>query len=478
MAMENQQVKNVLLIILKSVLILASILLLIYPALSNGYALLYSDSATYIASGHDKAVPIDRPIFYGLFVWNTCMGQSLWIVILLQAVIVFALVYYTFSLFAPSGKRIYFSFLTILVLSLFTGLPNYVCQIMPDLFSGILIWLTLLFYFSKTRKSRIFLGIGILFSAIVHNSNLLTFSLLVSFMVLISFVPYFNELRRRTFVLLALAVGSWLFVPSVNYLFQHEFYISKGGGVFFMGRLIESGIVKEYLDENCENNTYELCKYKDNLPQYGWQFCWDAGSPLYAGGCYETGWGNCWIEKNAEYKKIIIDILTTPKYLSEFVKISIRDFFRQFVYFDMVSFSKLDKGVGLDSVVETYLADHFMMSEAQQLKESIFFTTRNLIQRYFIGFSALFILGWIIYYSFKRKVNRNVWLAILIVLSGLIINALIVSAISMVECRYQGRVIWLVPLIACLMVFVPAKFGKTVPLQVFAEGNDRKMKIS
>jgi hypothetical protein len=459
--MEKQQTIHILKILLKIVLIAFSVVLLIYPALQNGYPLLYSDSATYIASGHDHNVPIDRPIFYGLFVWNTCFGYSLWIVVFLQAFIVLALIYYTFLLFVPREKVIYFTFFSILLLGLFTGLPNYVCQIMPDLFSGILIWLIVLFYFSTTTLSRIVIGAGLIFSAVVHNSNLLTFTILVALLVCISLFFKQSQLKLKSLYLLMLVVGAWILVPSVNYAFKREWYVSKGGGVFFLGRLIEMGIVKDYLDEQCQKQNFELCQFKDKLPEHGWQFCWEPTSPLYAGGCYETGWGNCWLNKNDEYRKIIMDILTTPKYLVRFVKISLKDFLRQFIYFDMIHFAKLDKGGGLDSVVEHYLKDHYMMADAKQLKESIFYPVRNMIQRYFIGLCTLVILVWLFANTKRKKVSTDCWLIILIVFSGLVINAYFVSAISCVECRYQGRIIWLVPLVAVLLFLAPGKFRKT-----------------
>jgi len=458
--MEKRQTTPILKILLNAVLIVSSVVLLIYPALQNGYPLLYSDSATYIASGHDNNVPIDRPIFYGLFVWNTCFGTSLWIVILLQAFFVLGLVYYTFALFAPTRNSVHLTFVSILLLGLFTGLPNYVCQIMPDLFSGILIWLIVLFYFSTSTVARIIIAIGLIFSAVVHNSNLLTFTILIVVLVFIALVFKHSQLKRKSLYLLLMVVGSWILVPTVNYAFKREWYVSKGGGVFFLGRLIEMGIVKEYLDEQCQKQNFELCQFKDKLPEHGWQFCWEPTSPLYAGGCYETGWGNCWLNKNDEYRKIIMDILTTPKYLGQFIKISLKDFVRQFVYFDMIHFAKLDKGVGLDSVVEHYLKDHYMMADAKQLKESIFYPVRNTVQRYFIGLCTLIILGWLAVNGRRRTVSMDGWITILIVFLGLVINAYFVSAISCVECRYQGRIIWLVPLVVTLLLFTPDKFKR------------------
>lgn len=68
--------------ILNFVLFSLSVILLIMPAIVNGYPLVYSDSGTYIGSGFEGIVPVDRPIAYGLFVRHISVAYSLWFVIL------------------------------------------------------------------------------------------------------------------------------------------------------------------------------------------------------------------------------------------------------------------------------------------------------------------------------------------------------------------------------------------------------------
>ena len=54
--------------LINTVLLFISVFVLIIPALKNGYPILFSDSGTYLSSGHSGYVPVDRPILYGIFV--------------------------------------------------------------------------------------------------------------------------------------------------------------------------------------------------------------------------------------------------------------------------------------------------------------------------------------------------------------------------------------------------------------------------
>ena len=66
----------------------AATLLLLGPALINGYPLVYADTGTYLTSGFQLGIPADRPLGYGLF----CRlfsgdGLSLWGVVIAQALL-------------------------------------------------------------------------------------------------------------------------------------------------------------------------------------------------------------------------------------------------------------------------------------------------------------------------------------------------------------------------------------------------------
>ena len=153
--MENNQPTKLYRIVADICFVVLSVIFLIYPALYNGYPLLYTDSATYVISGHELNIPIDRPVFYGLFVWISSFSYSLWLVVIIQALFVVGLVYYTYSLFFQSFHKTLYAFFTIVTMSLFTGLPNYVSQIMPDIFTEYWCGLLSCFFSQKVLSARV-----------------------------------------------------------------------------------------------------------------------------------------------------------------------------------------------------------------------------------------------------------------------------------------------------------------------------------
>lgn len=55
-------------LIAKITWVIVLLFVLMIPCIYNAFPLVTSDSGTYIASGIQGWVPIDRPLFYGLFV--------------------------------------------------------------------------------------------------------------------------------------------------------------------------------------------------------------------------------------------------------------------------------------------------------------------------------------------------------------------------------------------------------------------------
>src|ERR1035438_10265303 len=119
--------------ILNILLFILSVIALISPAISNKYPWAYSDTGTYIWSGYDSFVPLDRPIVYGLFIRNIPVSSTLWSVVIMQAIFVTTIVLICFKNLIKFRLNYLATFLTILFLSFTTGLSNYVSQIMPDI---------------------------------------------------------------------------------------------------------------------------------------------------------------------------------------------------------------------------------------------------------------------------------------------------------------------------------------------------------
>ena len=54
-----------------------------------------------------------------------------------------------------------------------------------------------------------------------------------------------------------------------------------------MGKMLDSGVLKSFLDDKCKNNNYVLCACKDSLPKDNRELLWSYYGPLYKHGGWE-----------------------------------------------------------------------------------------------------------------------------------------------------------------------------------------------
>ena len=91
---------------------LIATLLLLTAALFNGYPLVFSDSGTYVFSGWEMKVPVDRPIIYGIFLRVVSAGFSLWLPVMVQCFVLAWLLRLFWRTFFPAeGMSMRFLFI-------------------------------------------------------------------------------------------------------------------------------------------------------------------------------------------------------------------------------------------------------------------------------------------------------------------------------------------------------------------------------
>lgn len=427
---------------------------LIWPALYNGYPLVYSDTGSYIASGFTQEVPIDRPLIYGLFVKLSSFGFSLWFVIITQALLVFFVVKTFLENVVPHRSMLYTSILLI-ILSFTTSVSNFTSQIMPDIFSalGILGIASLVLHPKITRKNLILILI-IVFAAMTHLSNLIVLLGLSGIALLLSL---FKIIPKTTFVKITLVSLLPIFgTVIVNKIYNDQYQISRASNVFLMGRLIETGVVQDYLNEYCQHEDYVLCERKNELPNKAYKFLWRDNSPLYDKECRAVNWTYCWESKNDAFGVLLFDILKTPAYRNRVLKRCVQDFFIQI--FD-VNLGILDpqreNTPTYDWVKSKYPNDFTAYENSKQYASTLHFKTENRILSITLILSIFLLITAAV---FKRKLdfipNKPTLISFYFLILGILVNALIVVSFSAVLDRYQSRVIWLIPLIALMFILL------------------------
>lgn len=439
---------------------LGGIFLLMAPALYNGFPLVYSDTATYIISGMDWMVPNDRPVFYGIFIRITSIGGSLWGVVFWQAVMVYYVLYHFVRTFSEKlGAAKVWSVVLVLVLS--SGLGWYTSQIMPDIFAALslLIIPVLLFYRPEklNRIHAILLGAIFVICLLVHFSHLLiaVFTLILLFL--------FSKklgllLRKRTALILLCVVLSVPLSGFVNWCVDGSFSTGRGGHVYLISKLYDSGVLETFLENECAGGQYTLCAYKDSLPENSRRFLWNADSPLYQLGGWEGS--------QDVFYEVLGGIITHPKYLLMYGYNA--------AYTSMAQLFQNDVGSGLvsdwyahpDKPPATAVRDFFPheykpYQQSRQNKnlwgQGLDFSTLNVLVNWLLIFSSVLLI-----YTLSRKSLRSiitpeqhaiVWALII----GVVMNAVVTASLANVYDRLQARVSWLILLAAMLILMTHFK---------------------
>ena len=127
---------------------LLSVLCLVWPALWNFYPIVFADTGTYLSQAMHRYLGWDRPVFYSLFIWPLHLGLTTWPVILAQSCLTVLVLDRTRRAFGLTSG--WLLGLTVF-LAVTTWLPWTVAELMPDLFTPLLILLLGLLVFPGSR---------------------------------------------------------------------------------------------------------------------------------------------------------------------------------------------------------------------------------------------------------------------------------------------------------------------------------------
>ncbi len=118
--------------------ILALALVLSWPALWNGYPIVFADTGTYLSQAIHRYLGWDRPPFYSLFMLPLHLRLTTWPVVAAQALLAAWMLALLWRVLAPGAP---FRRLLVLApaLAILTWLPWLVSELMPDLFTPLLI---------------------------------------------------------------------------------------------------------------------------------------------------------------------------------------------------------------------------------------------------------------------------------------------------------------------------------------------------
>lgn len=450
-------------VIINTLLFGVSIIALINPAIENRFPILHPDSGSYIAGGFENFIPVSRPITYAWFVRHISMYHTLWFVIIAQAIIITAMIILVFKHVLKTKYSFLLACITIFVLSYITGISHIISQIMPDLFISV----SLLGFFLIITRKRIPLILAVIlislviFANVAHLSNLPIITATIVCTLLLFWIfrkkMKFQIKKSKLIMVIAVLVISWITIPIINLSYKSGFYFTRVSNVVFTARLINGGLLNEYVEDKCsENDEFFLCKYKEVIADYENRFdlfLWSDTSFLYDESCNGKSWDSCWINRDKDFEVVSKDFKTKPKYLKQWIAVSISDGLRQFTSFGMITFSPKGKGTHLHYPIHRFFKrDYEQYINASQQFKQLRFKILTKIQNIVVIISTIIILVFLLARKLRDYIDSNIQFLLVSTVISLIINAIFIATFAVVTPRFQARLIWIIPLIVILLI--------------------------
>jgi hypothetical protein len=421
----------------------ASILILLGPAIWNRFPLLQYDTGGYLARWYEgDLVPSRSPVF-GLFL-NVLTFADFWPAVVIQAALtvwILALVLRALQF----GERPLLLIGLTASLSLLTTLPWLTSLLLTDIFAGLAVLATHLLIFaarSLRRWERNALIVLIAFAAATHNATL---AIVLALLGAAAFARWLFGIGSVAGILrgLAATILAAALVVGSNYLVARELTWTPGGLALSFGRMLQDGIVDRYLGDHCPDPHLRLCTYRSVLPPTADEFFWSGEGSLfdYLGGFDGLG---------AEMDDIVVGSLREYPLLqaqTAFVA-GVRQLFR------------FATGAGVvNTIWHTYWAIQTFapsnvhdMWAARQQHDGINFTAINRIDEP-VGFVSMAILVFTMVLGWRHGAFADLGLLAASTVTVLLANACVCGILSNPHDRYGARLIWLGPLVAALLAY-------------------------
>lgn len=406
--------------------------LFIWPALWNGYPLLYSDTHVFITQPTPGHFNWDKPFIYGPWMLPFHAWQSLWGVVLVQGVLISQLVWLTQRVFGAAQPLRHL--LLCAVLSLLTGASWFVSLLMPDIFSGMVVLSIFILGFSKQLSKSMTLWVSLLgaLAIAVHLSHLVIAAACL-------FVVLVFRGRRFLYAVLPLVIALLSLVGTTMYAFN-KVAVSPFGSVFMLARMSADGNVKSVLEKYCPEKNWTLCAWTDRLAKDSDSFMWDAKGPVWS----HPG-GPIGLAPEAS-EIVALTIRTQPMPL---LWSAIQNTVTQL---SMVKLGDTIHSDWLDLTVLKSVEKFFPAAELERYKNAYQVQGAMLERISFVSAVGTYAvwLGFLLsLYLFYRALRTRDWIVlgfISLIWIGVLANAFATGALSKPHYRYQTRIAWLLVL--------------------------------
>jgi hypothetical protein len=419
--------------------VLAAAALLLWPALWNGYPIVFTDTGTYLSQAIHLYAGWDRPVFYSLFMLPLHATVTTWPVVVAQALLTAWLLRLVCRVLLPGVSPMAFLF-GVAAMAVCTWLPWLVSELMPDLFTPLLVLVLCILALAPERVAVRELWLLVALAAFMIATQLSSLPLSCGLLAVLALV--FRRVRMRWRLLVLPPALAILGLCSVNLAAHGRFAVSPFGNVFLLARVIYDGPGMGVLRRDCPASGWRLCPFLDAFPATSDDFLWSPGSPLERAGGPKL--------VSAEAGAIIARAV-----VSEPIGVG-----RAAVANMLEQLGRFESGDGLQpwpDQVTPWIRRDFPASEQvaygsalQQRGLLAVPPVLGVVHRVVAcgGVAACVLL---LPLAFRR---RSACLGFLVaVVVALPLSAAITGALSTPHDRYQSRIMWLAPFIAAVSLF-------------------------
>lgn len=434
--------------------VLLATLFFLWPAVYNGFPLLMADSMTYLADG----LPVARALFlhqfsdyygmrsltYSLVIFPFHWNINPWPVAVFQSLLAAWVLWVLVRSFATQhaiGK-----FLALAAfLSVFSSIAWYTCFMMPDILGPLAYLAIFLLFFAReslTREENAGLFLIAWWGITAHSTHLLLAVAL--FFLLVLFAAFERLPFRRSIPALgeiAVALASAVLIPMALHTYlDGKPSLDGQRPPYLTARVISDGPGRWYLESHCATEHWALCAHVKDLPADASDFLW-GDSSIYNSASEDE-------RKQLEAQDVPFVLATIRAYPRQQFLQSASNFRQQLRAFGLYDFDSSEWT--LTQFNETIPSSRASYLRGREAHDALPLDALTDIQFWTIVLSLAVIAGFTP--LLWRRHSRGLSGLALVVFSMVVLNAFLTGVLSIVDERYQCRVIWLIPLLAGVFV--------------------------
>jgi hypothetical protein len=414
-------------------------LVLLLPAFWNGFPLLEYDTGGYLARWFEGTLVPSRSTTYGLFL---VAGSPLdfWPVVILQAAAAVWIIGVMLKIYRPDVHPA--GLLAIVAaLAATTALPWLASELLTDIFSGlaVLAFHALVWHGYRIEpRQRAALVVFIAFAVSTHSA---TYAVLLALSVAALICWLFNrKLVPGTAIAhagFAMLLGAAMLLAG-NYVVAKRVAWTPGGYSIAFGRMLQDGIVTQYLGDHCPDARLKLCSYRNELPRDADVFFW--GDSVFNRLGRFAGLGD-------EMRAIVLE--------------SLRDHPALQLKAALIATAKQLVAVGTgEGIVTTIWHTHGMienytpsaapaMRAARQQRGEVSFAAINVVDEP-VAWAVMALIPLLIILGFYRADFADLAALAATIALALLANAAFCGVISNPHDRYGSRMVWIAAFAAAL----------------------------